>query len=359
MPIIALIAFFSLIALVILHELGHFLLAKRFGVKVEEFGIGLPPRIFGKKAGETVYSLNLLPFGAFVRMFGEEEEKQDPRSFSSKPIWQRALIVFGGVAVFWIAAAVLFSVIIWSGAPTAVDDSMGGVQNTAVQVADVANGSPAQKSGLKIGDKITELKINGSILKTDKVKEVQEFIDENKGKEVVLLVERGGEDLFEVALVPRVSPPGGEGAMGVALIRTAVIKYPWYEVPLRGVFTAANLTLGIIMGWAAVLGNITQGKGVGAQLMGPVGILNLFGQVGQLGWFYFLNLVAVISVYLAIFNVLPIPALDGGKLLFLAFEKIKGMPLSQKTEQKITQFFFILLVALLAFVTVKDIIRIL
>src|SRR4030042_2621868 len=116
------IVFFSLIGLVVLHELGHFIMAKRFGVKVEEFGVGLPPRIFGKKFGETIYSINLLPFGAFVKIYGEEKSIEDYRSFSQKPIWQRVFIIIGGVVVFWIVAFVILSIVMVLGVTTIVDD---------------------------------------------------------------------------------------------------------------------------------------------------------------------------------------------------------------------------------------------
>ena len=135
------IAFISLMSLIITHELGHFLLAKKFGIKVEEFGIGYPPRIYGKKVGETIYSLNLLPFGAFVRIFGHEERIDHPRSFSNKPIWQRALVILGGVVSFWIVAAILLTLVMALGVPSIINDSdaIGFSEpkdNTADEVSD-------------------------------------------------------------------------------------------------------------------------------------------------------------------------------------------------------------------------------
>ncbi|KPJ55022.1 hypothetical protein AMJ49_07285 [Parcubacteria bacterium DG_74_2] len=171
-----LIVFFSIISLLALHEFGHFIIAKKFGVRVDEFGIGYPPRLFGKKYGETLYSLNLLPLGAFVKIYGDEAEplvqdksqtkKKDPQSFSSKPIWQRSLVLLGGVVAFWIIAAVLLSFVFIIGTPQAISDD---IQNpdAKVLITAIAPDSPAQKAGLIPGDTIT---------KFQKVKEVQGFI---------------------------------------------------------------------------------------------------------------------------------------------------------------------------------------
>jgi len=186
------IVFISLIGLVILHEFGHFLTAKKFGVKIEEFGIFLPPRLIGKKIGETIYSLNLLPFGAFVKLFGEEEEIKDPRSFSGKSIWQRALIILGGVVTFWIISAILLSIVFGIGTFQAISDDEQAT-NPRVQIIAVAPNSPAEKAGIKIGDTIQNLKVEKEKLEVSKVREVQEFTEQNKGKEVILTIERGKE----------------------------------------------------------------------------------------------------------------------------------------------------------------------
>jgi len=359
------IAVISLFGLIIIHELGHFVMARRFGVKVEEFGLGLPPRLFGKKFGETIYSLNLLPFGAFVKILGEEKEIQDPRSFSQKPIWQRALIVVAGVISFWVVAAILLSIVMGLGAPTAISDAENGnLKNPKVQIISAAAGSPAQIAGLEPGDAILNIKSDPTgkniqlpqttSIKINKVKEVQEFTETHKGKEIVMTIERGKE-VFDISLVPRINPPSGEGAMGIALIRTAIKSYPWQEAPIRGIQATGNLTLAVIQGWGQVLGNLAQGRPTGAQLMGPVGIFSTIAKVSQLGVNYFLQFIAIIAVYLALFNILPIPAVDGGRLFFLGLEAIRKKPIPQKIEQGVTGLFFSLLLVLLIFVTIKDI----
>ena len=360
MVLTIIIALISLVGLLVIHELGHFLLAKKFGAKVEEFGIGYPPRIFGKKIGETIYSLNLLPFGAFVKIYGEEGGVEDYRSFSGKPLWQRALIIVGGVLSFWIVAAILLSILMGLGTTTAItDEEKGNLIDPKVQIVSIASGSPAEAAGIEIGDTVKELKINQERLPVNKVKEVQEFTEINKGEEIILTIERGKE-LFDISLIPRVSPPEGEGAMGIGLVRTAIISYPWYEAPFRGIVATWNLTVTIVQALGELLGNVVTGRGVpsGVQIVGPIGIFQLFTQFAQLGAIYFLRFIAVIAVYLAIFNILPIPALDGGKLVFLGIEAVRKKPISPKIEQRITATFFALLILIMIWVTIKDIIRI-
>lgn len=359
------VAFLSIIGLLVLHEFGHFIVAKKFGVKVEEFGVGYPPRIFGKKFGGTIYSLNLIPFGAFVRIPGEGGEKsslEDFQNFIGKPRWQRLLILLGGVVSFWIVAAILLSIVFNLGVNVAVSDEETNLEKVKVQVLAVSSGSPAEMADLIPGDAIKKIKTAGQFpeeITITKIKEIQDFTEKYKGQEIILTIERG-KNLFEKSLTLRISPPKDEGPMGVALARTAFKSYPWWQAPLKGVEATYNLTLGIISGWFEIIKGLIQGQGLpkGVQFVGPIGIGNLIQQAARVGISYFLQFIAMISVYLAIFNILPIPALDGGKLLFLGIEKIKGRPLNQKFEIRITTFFFVLLVILMILVTVKDIIKI-
>ncbi|MFH1036916.1 MAG: site-2 protease family protein [Patescibacteria group bacterium] len=352
------IAFFSLIGLVVLHEFGHFIVAKRFGVRVEEFGIGYPPKLFGKKIGETVYSLNLLPFGAFVKMPGEIEQSDDPRSFFNKPVWQRALIVVAGVVSFWIIAAVLFSIVLMMGAPTAIsDEETAGIVNPKVQITAVAKDSPAFVAGLQAGDNIIGIKVPGAdFTDINKVKDFQDFVNLSKGQSIDLKIERGNEN-FEVNLVSRLNPPNGEGPLGVALVRVAIMSHPWWQAPWQGILATFDTTKGVILGYARALTNLFNGLPTGVELTGPVGIVSLFSQVGKLGVNYFLQFVAIIAVYVAIFNILPIPSVDGGKLLFLAIEAVRRKPVNPKIEQGITTVFFTLLLLVMVWVTIKDVIR--
>ncbi len=361
----------SIVILLTIHEFGHFVVAKRFGVKVEEFGIGLPPRLFGKQIGETLYSLNLIPFGAFVKVYGEEGGIESARSFSGIPIWQRALIVLAGVVSFWLVAIILLTVVFNLGVSQAISDQeQGPLLLPKVQVAAVAPNSPAETAGIKPGDTIRELRIpegepsapygagTNYELRVDKIKEVQEFTQLNRGEEIVLTIERG-RDVFDVSLIPRVSSPAGEGAMGVALVRTAEKSYPFFQAFIKGIETTFNLTQTIVRELAGILVNLIKGQGLppGVQFVGPIGVGSLAVGALQVGVSYFFRFIAVIAVYLAIFNSLPIPALDGGKLLFLGIEKLKGRQLNQKIEQKITAGFFILFITLMLWVTIKDVVR--
>jgi len=358
MILTVIIAFVSLMALLIIHEFGHFLLAKKFGVRVEEFGVGYPPRILGKRVGETIYSINLLPFGAFVRLYGESETIEDPRSFSSKPFWQKSLIILGGVISFWIVSIILLSIVMGTGVPTLVEDEeAGGLVNPKVQIVAVAPGSPAEKAGIRIGDVMESITVYGGLrLQTDKVKDFQNFITENKGKEATINIQRG-KDAFEVSAELRASPPEDEGPLGVALVRTALKSYPWYQAPIEGVKATVNLTIGVVEGWGQALNKLFRREPTGVQLVGPVGIFSLFTQVSQLGVNYFLQFIAIISIFVALFNILPIPVTDGGKMLFLIIEKLRGKPLNQKVSSSIEMAFFFLLIALMIWVTIKDIIR--
>ena len=347
----------------VLHELGHFLMAKKFGVEVEEFGIGYPPRIFGKKIRGTIYSLNLLPFGAFVKITGEEEKVESSRSFSQKPIWQRSLIILGGVVSFWlIAIIILSSIAFFWGLPTSIPDDwednirtspsartlipseLSRVEIMAIQIID---DSPAQLAGMKSGDKIMNF---------DKIVQFQEFIKSHQGEEIALTIKRGKET-FDVNLTPRVSYPQDEGSIGVGLARVTNIKYPWYQAPWQGISVTARQTVAIPVVLGSVLKKVFQGEEVkGVKLAGPIGIGKIMNDALTQGTVNFLMLLSMISIWLAVFNILPIPALDGGRLLFLGIEKIRGRTINQEIEAKVNAVFFALLLGLMLFVTIKDII---
>ncbi|KPJ57279.1 hypothetical protein AMJ49_01615 [Parcubacteria bacterium DG_74_2] len=353
-----LIVFFSLISLIIAHEFGHFLLAKKFGVDVEEFGIGYPPRIFGKKIGKTFYSFNLLPFGAFVKIRGEGGEFEDSKSFISKPIWQRTLIVLGGIFAFWLIAWILISITMGLGIPLAISEE-AKVSQSKIQIIATAKNSPAEKSGLRVGDFILQMEsTEEKIENIQKVEEVQEFINSHLGKEVLLTIKRG-KTILEAKLTPRLNPPQAEGPMGIVLTRTINVSYPWYKAPFEGFLTTANLTFSISKGTLGIISDILFKRALppGVEVLGPIGIFNLSSQMISLGINYYLRFLALTSIYLAVFNILPIPALDGGKLIFLGIEAVRKKRVSRKIEQSITVFFFALLIFLMILVTIKDVLE--
>ena len=349
--------------LIFVHELGHFILAKRAGIKVEEFGFGFPPRIFGIKKGETIYSLNLLPLGGFVKIYGEDGQTSTPakndkkRAFYNKPISTRAGILIAGVAMNLVLAAFLLSIGYWLGLPAMVDDQTTDLIGARVQITQVAFDSPANQAGIKMGDIIKELTFAGHLLEVSKIEQVQEFVDSHRGEEITVIIQRGDETL-EKTLVPRISPPENEGPLGIALARTAIVSYPWYRALIMGVTSTVNLTWFIIVALGSILWQLLLTGRLAVDIAGPVGIFNLTGQAAQLGFIYILQFTALLSINLAIINALPFPALDGGRLLFLAVEKIKGSPVSQKIERIAHTAGFVILILLMIAVTWRDIIRI-
>lgn len=348
----------GLVFLMTLHELGHFLIAKRLGVRVEEFGIGYPPRLFGVQRGETRYSLNLLPFGAFVRLAGEDEESNDSKSYRKQPLWGKAMILLGGVVAFWAIAWIFYSVLAGtSGIAMAISDDAAPTHGTArVQILAVAPDSPAGRSGLLPGDVILSL---GAKNEVSTVKGVQEEINASRGKELTLLVARGDKE-YLVTFAPRLTPPRSEGPAGIMLARVQQARYPWYLAPLKGAQTVWEVTAGVVKGLGAMLKALIVDRDAlkGVEVQGPVGITRTLSLSFAQGVSPFLSLLSLIAVYLAVFNLIPLPVTDGGKLLLLCVQGVTGKTLPVSTEQKMNTAIFALLIFLMIWVTIKDIIRI-
>lgn len=355
--IILALAFLSLIALMIIHEFGHFIIAKKFGVKVEEFGVGYPPRIWGKEFGGTIYSVNWIPLGAFVKIYGEEGGVDDYRSFTGLKIWQRILIVIGGVAAFWIASIVIFSVLFAIGSDLPVsDDQISGVTNPRLTIIEVQANSAADAAGLKQGDIVTAINVGGIETPIDTVTKFKEITSQNKGNEVGLQVLRDSR-AQEILLTPKANVAEGEGPVGVGIQRMATLieKYPWYQAPIQGVAYTWEVTVNTLVGLWSIFSQLFTGQGMpkGAEFAGPLGITVFLANAASYGIGFFLYFIGSLSVAVAVFNLFPIPALDGGKLVFLIIEKIKGKPISVKFEQWITVFFFFLLIAMSIYITVR------
>lgn len=361
--IYTIVAFILILGLLIfVHELGHFITAKRAGIKVEEFGFGYPPRVFGIKKGETTYSLNLLPIGGFVKIYGEDGKEEgktedEERAFYNKPIGTRAKILFAGVAMNLILAMVLLSIGFIIGLPKAIGDNEPGILKEAkVQIAEVAFNSPAQEAELNIGDTVKEIKINGEVITVGKVSQMIDFVNQHKGKEVVLSIQRG-EESFEKTILARESYPEDQGPLGVALVRTAIVSYPWYQAIIRGITQTFVLTWAILLAFSSIAWNLITTGRLTVEIAGPVGIFSITQQAAKLGFIYLLQFTAIFSINLFILNLLPISPLDGGRLLFLLFEKIKGRPIDKKIERTVQAVGFALLILLLIAVTWRDIWR--
>jgi len=356
-----LLVIFSLLALITLHELGHFLFARKFGVKVEEFGIGLPPRIWGKKRGDTIYSINLIPFGAFVKIYGEDGgSESDSKSFTSKPIWQRAIIIAAGVISFWLVAVAIYSFVFLTGAIEQIDDN-DSADNAKVLVVSVLPESPAAAAGLQMGDiiKSVRLKSGGDTVNIDKVGQMQELADKYKDQEIVLGIDRAN-NAAETSVTPHANPSDGKGVIGIMLMRSAQKKYVWYEAVGNGFRATWNMTIGVFEGWGEIIGRLVKKEGMpqGAQVVGPIGIMDMMVKQAQMGAGYYLQFLAMLSVYLAVFNALPIPALDGGRLVFLLVEALRRKPAPLNVEQNLNGAFFLILIGLALIITAQDIWRI-
>ena len=343
--------------LIFSHELGHFISAKKAGMQVEEFGFGFPPRIFSIKKGETIYSLNLIPIGGFVRIKGENGGARGKRAFCNKPIWKRAIVLAMGVIMNLFLAAILLSIVYGIGIPTLLDENnVQKASNIQVQVMAVAPGSPAEIAGIEMGDGITDLKAQSASLKITEVEDIQEFVARQAGEEVTLTIKRG-EEVLTKTLLPRISPPDNEGPIGVALAKTGTISYPWYSAILEGFKRTGQLVVIFIGMFYQLIRNLIFNGALMGQIAGPIGIVTLTSQMTKLGLVYLLQFTAILSINLAILNSIPFPALDGGRLLFLLIEKIKGSPINAKIEQTVNSIGFLLLIALMIVITYKDILR--
>jgi len=366
--LLTIIVFILILGLLIFaHELGHFISAKKAGVRVEEFGFGFPPRIFGFKKGETIYSLNLIPVGGFVKIFGEDPPSPEAteggrrskslRAFYNKPIWQRAIILVMGVIMNLFVAGILLSIVHGIGMPSIVDSGQeANYRNVQIQIVETAKNSPAEKAGIKIGDSILSLTYKSEKIEVNEIEDVQKFVAFHAGQEITMQIKRGNE-ILNLNIIPRVNPPKEEGALGIAMAKTGLISYPWYLAVLKGFETLGKMFVAMIgLFWLLIKNLILKGTMIG-EVAGPVGIFSLTSQFVKLGWIYVLQFAAILSINLAILNALPFPALDGGRLLFLLIEKIKGKPIKFRTERVANTLGFAILIGLMIIVTLRDVIK--
>lgn len=347
--------------LILAHEWGHFYSARRLGVRVDEFGMGFPPRLFSWMKNGVRYSLNAFPFGGFVKIFGEHGEGEgETESFITRPIWQRGIILGAGVGMNVVLAWVLFSAGAAFGTPAIAED-----QNAAVPVSiiNVVSGSPADTAGLRFGDQILELSAPAVIapeltLRVETEEDVRQFMDAYRGEEVRMTVRRLG-DLHEIAVTPRASPPEGEGPLGIGMARIVLTRAPWYWAPIEGARTTGNAIVATVRGLSMLIYRLATDGGRGLEVSGPVGIYFFAEDSRSLGVSYFLQFVGMLSVNLAVLNVLPIPALDGGRLFFLALERIRHVRVDPRRESIIHAAGFAVLILLMILVTYKDIVSVL
>ncbi len=337
--------FFAVLSLlVIVHEFGHYIVAKKNGIWVEEFGFGLPPRVFGKKIGDTIYSINALPFGGFVRLHGEmtEDGVTKPKmAFLNKSLWVKTGVITAGVIMNFLLAVVAFGIVY----------SFTGIQRDikVVKVLNIATNSPAQDAKLLVGDIVK--KVDG-----EEVKSVSEFISKietKKGKKVKLDL----EDRV-VTITPRLNPPAGEGPLGVSITNTETYFAPVWQRPFLGAYYGTKEALfwgkNVVLGFVNIFTELFQGRSP-KDVSGPVGVFAVTTEVAKTGILPLINLIGIISVNLAVLNIIPFPALDGGRLLFIVIEAVLGKKVAPKVEGVIHSVgMAILLLAILA-ITIKDV----
>jgi len=387
--LITLLVFLIILSLLVLiHEAGHFLVAKKFGIKVEEFGYGLPPRAWGKKIGETLYSINWLPFGGFVKLYGEDEAgsgsvkvpksqlptKDLDRAFFTRPVHQRAAVVVAGVVMNALLAVVIYYIFLGiSGFKTEIpllgDYKFFGVTQTntsKIMITDVQEGSPAEKARVPKGVQVISL--NGQQITS--AEQFSSLIDVNKGKPVTIVwqkLETGEKD--KATLTPRAKPPKGQGALGVRFfpMEAAVLAY---DTPTQKVFSGFTHPTNLMLYQFDILKRIIgisvrekTAEPLGNAVSGPVGIYNVVGTFISIPDFkermlQLLNLTGLLSLSLAIFNILPIPALDGGRLFFILIEWVTRKKVSPQFEAAAHTVGMAVLLTLILLVTFKDIFQI-
>ncbi len=344
--------------LVVIHEWGHFVVARRNGVRVDEFGVGFPPRLWGKKKNGVLYSVNALPLGGFVKIKGETGDDKSKDSFSGQRAWVKTKILLAGVTMNLIFAYLLVTLLVATGMPPLITGSMpafGPVQPHAMgpnhlMVLQVSKDSLAQQAGLKTGDWI--LSANGEAVTT--VEGFRNFTKSHAGSEVRFVVESDQRQRDVIVRLP--GQDSGNGIFGVATMPEQLYRYDWWAAPLAAAVMIGQMTWATLAAFGGLITNLFLHAKVSEGVTGPIGITAIFGEVFKFGWRYLIALVASISLSLAIINALPIPALDGGRLLIVVLDKM-GLKVSGRVENLVHIAGFAALILLMIIVSVTDITR--
>ncbi|HVT74986.1 MAG TPA: site-2 protease family protein [Candidatus Paceibacterota bacterium] len=363
------ITFFIILAvLVLIHEFGHFYAAKRAGVRVDEFGLGFPPRIWGFKKGETLYSINWIPFGGFVKIFGENYEESvdaaasgasvvDPRSFVAKPRWIQCVILAAGIAMNVLFAWVLFSVAYMSGMTSGVSEHDAKyIRDAHVIILDALPNSAAARGGLKEGDNVIAYRAGGATTSVESPATIQAITKQSGGKPITFEVDRLGARDF-VTVTPDRTSDGGY-AIGVSMDVVGKADLPFYLAFWEGAKLTGRLFVNIFTGIFGLIRDALLGQADVSQLSGPVGIARLVGDASKLGFAYLMSFTAFISLNLAALNLIPFPALDGGRIIFVIVEAVRRKPISPKIANAVNAVGFGLLIVFMLFITYKDIAKI-
>ncbi len=388
----ALLFFIILGALVFVHELGHFISAKRAGIRVDEFALGFPPRLFSKTVGETKYSLNLVPFGGYVKIFGEDGDEDadkrgfktqinadivaesslvnrvtesavaevvsadDTRRFTSKSRWTQALVLSSGILGNLVFAWVLLSVSFMLGIPSSTDGRYADeVRDAKLMITGVLPDSPAALQGLKAGDEIISLEGEGRRFEKKEVNEARAFIGASEQTLTIAYRRAGASETVEIVPVKDIIP--GKSAIGVMIDTVGVVRFGFFRSLFEGLLMTADLVREVAVGLVGFIGDAVRGSANLGSVTGPIGIAGMVGEARTLGLVYLLSFTAFISINLAVINLLPIPALDGGRLFFLALEGIFRRAIPTRISRTLNATGFILLILLMIVITYRDIIK--
>jgi regulator of sigma E protease len=384
--------FVVLFVLILVHEWGHFIVAKKTGMRVDEFGIGFPPKLFSIKKGETEYSFNALPIGGFVRIFGEDGtnvpsspsgseavggryealaetgrggedgttvlssgQKADDtsRAFSRRPKWAQTAVLLAGVTMNILFAWFLFVVVFLIGVPTAVEEGKQS-DDARLVVTEVLHDSPAANAGIPVGAEVVRYsdQAGRDLSPTD----FRAYTSSAEG--IVLITYKAGGEEKTIEVVPQTGLIAGnesQKAVGIALTFVETVRKPIHIAIYDATTTTIDSLVAITIGIAGLLGDIVQLDADLSQVAGPVGIVGLVGDAAQFGFTSLLMFTAVISLNLAVINVLPFPALDGGRLILVFVEGILRKPINPVWVARLNTLGFILLMALMFAVTYSDI----
>lgn len=364
--IVSLFLFFIIITILVLaHEFGHFIVAKRTGIRVDEFGLGFPPRLYGKKIGETLYSINALPFGGFVKIFGEDamselvSESERTRSFMYRPRVVQAAVIVAGVVMNVFVAFAMLSAGFMIGMPLPAENYPGAsVSDAKLILTAISPNSPAAAAGLIPGDELISLESGEQKLSDATPDAVRQFISRIGAHPITVFYTEAGE-AKKTVVTPASGIVPARVAIGIEMDIVGTVRLG----PVRALIEGAKLTWGLTklvagaffgLSMLAVRGHVDV-----ASLSGPVGIISIIGSQAKLGFIYLVTLTAMISINLAVINLVPVPGLDGGRLLFIGIETLMRRSISPRIAAVVNTIGFALLIVLLVFITYHDVAKLL
>jgi regulator of sigma E protease len=362
-----------LAVLIFVHELGHFLFARWNKIRVDEFKIGFGPRILSWGKGETKYGLNLIPFGGYVKIHGENPDDESisgadkNRSFVNKKAWQQVVVLGAGVLFNFIFAWLIYVVVFIAGVtatPEGFEKYSANFENERVMITMVSPGSPADKAGLKVGDSISlidgmeiypDVRVGyNKTLGADAIKTIQDKISLSDGKAISLTVNRTFEAV-EVEVTPIEGIVKDKYAIGIAMSEAVDIQLPFFSAIYEGAHYTLIMIRETVIGLYDFFGNIFKGQANFSDVSGPVGIAGIVGGAAELGFTYLLMITALISINLGVINLIPFPALDGGRILFVLIESVIRRRIKPIYANTVNTIGFVLLMLLMVVVTYKDI----